>query len=99
MFWFRLTIALGHKSVRDCQRHVSSHEFAEWMALATIEPFGDDLVDLQFAQLESLTASIHAKKGRRIKPGDFLLRQVPEQEEEELTPSQIYQRFKANLGL
>jgi hypothetical protein len=68
------------------------------MAYASIEPFGDDLIDLQFAQLESLTANIHAKKGRSIKPERFLLRKKQEPKEE-LTPSQIYQRFKANLGL
>jgi len=93
-----LTVALGHKSVLDCQRHISSHEFAEWLAYASIEPFGDDLVDVQFAQLESLTANIHKAKGRRIKPDEFLLRKY-EEPKEELTPSEIYQRFKANLGL
>lgn len=89
---------MGHKSVRDCQRHISSHEFAEWMAYNSLEPFGDDLIDLQFAQLESLMANIYAKKGRRFKPVDFLLREKQEPKQE-LTPSQIYQNFKANLGL
>ena len=98
MFWFRLTVALGHRSVLDCQRHVSSHEFTEWMSYYSIEPFGDDLIDLQFAQLESLFANANARKGRRYRPEQFLLRK-DKQKKEELTPSQIYQRFKANLGL
>jgi hypothetical protein len=94
-----LTGFLGHNSVKDCQRHISSHEFAEWMAYFTIEPFGDDLIDLQFSQLEALLANVNrSKKGRAFKPEDFLLRQVKEPEQPK-TPGQVYQNFKANLGL
>ena len=98
MFWFKLTTYLGHDSVIDCQKHISSHEFAEWRAFASIMPIGDDLIDQQFAQLEALLANIHAGKGRRYKPESFLLRKDPEPMEE-LTPGEVYQRFKANLGL
>jgi hypothetical protein len=97
---------LGHKSIRDCQQHITSAEFAEWLAYYSIEPFGDDLLDRQMAQLEALMANIHRdpKKGRSFKPDDFALRQDPgsrmeEQDVEELTPGQIYQRLKRRLGL
>lgn len=72
------------------------------MAYFSMQPFGDDLVDHQFAQLEALMANIHRdpKRSRKFDPDDFVLRRVPDPEpEEELTPGEIYQRFKRSLGL
>jgi len=73
------------------------------MAYYSLEPFGDDLLDRQMAQLEALMANIHRdpKRSRSYKPGDFALRQEPGagiQEDEQLTPSEIYKRFKRSLG-
>ena len=93
---------MGHRSVADCQRWISSKEFTEWMAYFELEPFGDDLFDYQMAQLQALLANINRdpKKGRSYKPQEFALRNLAqEDEEEEVTPRQLYQRFKAHLGL
>lgn len=97
-----MTIALGHKSVKECQRWISSHEFAEWMAYFNMEPFGDDLLDQSIASLQALMANIHSdpKKGRKFKPDDFVLRKMPEPEDDEpLSNKEIFNRLKANLGL
>ena len=70
------------------------------MAYSQVEPFGDVLSDLHFASLQALLANINQdpKKGKRYTPEDFMILKIQEPEEE-LTPSEIYQRFKANLGL
>jgi len=63
--------------VRDCQRGISSHEFAEWMAYSKLEPFGDEqtLFDTHLAILESILASAYSdpKKGKKYTPDDFRL--------------------------
>lgn len=71
------------------------------MAYFSLEPFGDDLLDQQMASLQALTANINTdpKKGRRYRPGDFSLRNRVPKDDDELSPGQIFQRFKANLGL
>jgi len=71
------------------------------MAYFTLEPFGDDLFDLQLASLQALLANVNTdpKKGRRFEPKQFELRNQVPQEAEELSPRQIYRRLKMNLGL
>jgi hypothetical protein len=70
------------------------------MAYLSLEPFGDDLIDQHFANLQALLANLNRPKGgRTYKPDDFTLRKLPETSQEELTEGQIFQRFKANLGL
>ena len=72
------------------------------MAYFELEPFGDDLFDHQMAQLQALLANINRdpKRGRKYKPMEFALRNKRlDDDQEELTPGQIYKRFKANLGL
>ena len=71
------------------------------MAYAQLEPFGNDqtLSDAHFANLMALLSNINrAKKGKHYKSDDFMLLKVQEPEEE-LADGEIYQRFKANLGL
>ena len=71
------------------------------MAYAQLEPFGNDQVlsDAHFANLMALLANINrAKKGKRYKPDDFMLLK-PDEAKAEKTESEIYQMFKANLGL
>ena len=72
------------------------------MAYFELEPFGDDLFDHQMAQLQALIANVNRdpKKGRTFEPQDFALRNLAqEDDQDELTPGELYQRFKANLGL
>lgn len=92
---------MGHKSVKDCQRHITSKEFAEWMAYFSLEPFGDDLLDQHFAAQDALLANIYSpKSGRKFKPDDFALRKIPDETaHEELTNDEIFRRLKMALGL
>ena len=94
---------MGHRSVADCQRWISSKEFTDWLAYFELEPFGDDLLDHQMAQMQALIANINRdpKKGRSYKPEEFALRNKKPDDlyQEEITPGEIFRRFKAHLGL
>lgn len=61
---------------------MSSKEFAEWMAYAQIEPFGDERADLRMAILASLIANVNRDPKKRSTPyevSDFMPRfETPE---------------------
>lgn len=44
-------------------RDMSSHLFAEWMTYYGLEPFGDELLDLHFARLNTTMIDLKKKKG------------------------------------
>jgi hypothetical protein len=74
-FWFRLTLAPGHRSVAACQRAVSSREFTEWLTYYRLEPFGAETDDHRMAQLMALIANVNRDPKRRKTPwtpDDFL---------------------------
>ena len=49
----------------ECQRAVSSREYAEWMAFARHEPIGAQRGDLQAAMICMLVANVNRGKGQR----------------------------------
>lgn len=54
---------------------MSSKEFAEWMAYAQIEPFGDERADMRMAILASLIANVNRdpkKKSTPYEVSDFM---------------------------
>jgi hypothetical protein len=66
---------LGHRSVAEAQRCISSREFAEWMAYDRLEPFGVVRGDLQAGIVASTLVNIHKKKDAApSQPGDFILK-------------------------
>jgi len=57
---------------------MSSHEFAEWMAYARIEPFGEYRADLRAALITSTMANAwRGSKSKAYKIKDFLLNFEP----------------------
>jgi len=57
-------------SVAEAQARVSSAELAEWMALASIEPFGERRRDWRAAMLASVVASVFSDA--ELSPEDFM---------------------------
>lgn len=55
-------MALGFKSVRECQAHISSTEFSEWQAYDLLEPFGSDRQAMYFGTVAATIANAHATK-------------------------------------
>lgn len=49
-----------------------AHEFMAWAEYHAVEPFGEARADLRMAILASLTANIHAARGKKFKPSDFM---------------------------
>jgi hypothetical protein len=46
---------------------MSSHEFAEWMAFARVEPIGEDRDDYRLAYLMSFLANVVSDRSRKNK--------------------------------
>jgi hypothetical protein len=68
---------LGHRSVAQAQKYVSSAEFAEWIAFDNLEPIGEaeERADIRFGLLASMIANANRGRGERaFKPGDFMFR-------------------------
>ena len=52
---------------------MSAREFAEWMAYAKLEPFGEERADLRAGIISSVIAAVNTPKGkRRPKPSDVM---------------------------
>lgn len=55
-------MALGYKSIRECQENVSSTEFAEWQAYDMLEPFGSDRQAAYFGTIAATIANTQRSK-------------------------------------
>lgn len=59
----------------ECQRRVSSREFAEWLAYERLEPFGPERDDLRAALVAAVIANVNRDPKKRRKPyevSDFM---------------------------
>jgi hypothetical protein len=59
-------------TVAKAQRKIDSREFAEWMALESVEPITDRRGDIQAALVAYFIAQVNSRK--RLRPEDFMLR-------------------------
>lgn len=58
-------MALGYKSVRECQEAISSTEFAEWQAYDLIAPFGADRFPEYFGTIAATIVNTQRAKGKK----------------------------------
>jgi hypothetical protein len=61
--------------VAEIEARFSSREIAEWMAFASLEPFGEERADLRAGIIASVLANIHRDRKRRpepFSPTDFM---------------------------
>lgn len=76
---------------------MTSTQFAEWMAYAQLEPWGEDRADLRAGIVAATMAnSMRGKKGKPFKPADFMPRFEPE--DEEATAAMLMAKMRAALG-
>jgi len=59
-------------TVRELDDRMSSREFVDWAAYFEAEPWGEERADLRMGIMAALTANIHASRGKRFAPGDFM---------------------------
>lgn len=81
---------------------MSSSQFAEWMAFASVEPFGEIRQELRHGQHLSLVANINRDAEKRKEPfsaADFMnYVDLPEERKPEAeTPAQIAARMQREL--
>lgn len=55
-------------TVREAQERISSHEFAEWMAYANLEPFGPEREDQRAGVVAATLANINRDTKARPEP-------------------------------
>jgi len=76
---------------------MTSAQFAEWMAYAQLEPWGEERADLRAGIIASTMAnSMRSKKGKPFKPQDFMARFEPESEEAAV--ARMLAKTRAALG-
>jgi len=56
---------LGHKSVQEAQKYISSSEFTEWIAYSEIEPFGSIRDDQHFGTVVATIYNVNRGKHKK----------------------------------
>ena len=60
-------------TVKEAQERIDSAEFAEWMALYSIDPFGEFRADIRIARLCCIVANaLRGKSNKRFEIKDFV---------------------------
>lgn len=60
---------------------ISSEQLTEWIADYELAPWGEDRLEVYFAQLSALVVNVHRSK-RFERPGDFLIEFSPDKSPE-----------------
>jgi hypothetical protein len=85
---------LGIWNVDDMLRRMSSRTLTEWMAYHDLEPFGDGLQDIHFANITALLANANRKKGSgAAQPKEFRLWK----EVRQFDPQEFFNNLKSAL--
>lgn len=72
---------------------MSSHLFAEWITYYNLEPFGDELIDIHFAELKAAVINKNAKRAQQVDPKKLRLWKAFEQ----FNPQDYFDQLKAAL--
>jgi flagellar basal body rod protein FlgC len=76
---------------------ISSRDFAEWMAYARLEPFGEERDDLRMGIIASTIANVNRDKGKKpYSPRDFM--PSFEQEDDETKIQKMMESLRLSLG-
>lgn len=91
-------------TVGEMLTRMSSRELSEWMAYATLEPFGEERADLRAGIIASTIANANRDpkhKPKPFAPSDFMPRffDPPEAEPEPLAPEVLAAKFDAIMGI
>ena len=84
-------------SVRRAQAEIDAHEFAEWMAYMTLEPFGPNRDDLRAGTIAAVIANVNRdsrKRSEPFSPGDFFT-EIAEKEPDAPPPPTLKTKLTA----
>lgn len=102
-FWYRLSLKLGG-TVGELKARMTWREFLQWQAFYALEPWGEWLNDLRFAQLAFLLANIWRGKDTNPYPmKDFVfdwagvIREVREEAQDDEATDHWEDRFIEGL--
>jgi hypothetical protein len=77
---------------------ISSEELTEWAAYYQLDPFGGVRGDMQAGVMASTMANIHAKRGHRFTPSDFMPTFGDPEPTKSMTPIEIRDRLSLMFG-
>jgi len=77
---------------------ISSEELTEWAAYYQLDPFGSYRADLQAGVVASTMANIHAKKGHKFGPSDFMPRFGEPEKAKSMSPDEIKDKLRRMFG-
>lgn len=77
----------------DLLNRMSSHLLTEWMAYHSLEPFGDELIDIHFAELKAIVINVNKTKGLPVDAKKYRLWKQTDM----FDPQQYFDQLKAAL--
>lgn len=66
--------------------NLTTKEINEWIAFYTLNPFGEERMDLRFALMTAHLLTPHIKKGHKPKLSDYMINFEPKRQ---MTPEEI----------
>jgi len=91
-FKHRLALALG-RTIAEMEHTMGAGEYADWVEYYAAEPWGAYRDNLHTGIIASVIANVHrGKKGKAVKPADFLLRSRDDQRQSDTKQSLSYLR-------
>jgi hypothetical protein len=84
---------LGIWNVDDMLSRMSSHLFTEWIAYHNLEPFGDELIDIHFAELKAHVINSNRKRSQQVDPKKLRLWKALEN----FNPQEYFDQLKEAL--
>lgn len=89
-----MTLALGHKSIAECQEHISAKEFAYWRAYGMLEPYGPRADDRRAGTIAAALVNLYLDKKKRKQPYTWLdFFPAPKIRTEALTPDALLEKI------
>jgi hypothetical protein len=85
-----LALQLGYPHPDILLAQLSSSQISEWMAYASIEPFGEFREEIRHGRIMHLLDMAHFKRDKPLSPIDFM-NFIDQPEEKELDPEKAYE--------
>lgn len=84
--------------MEELLRSISSEELVEWAAYYRIDPFGSHRADIHAGIVASTLANIHARKGHRFTPADFIPTFGEPEKSKTMAPNDIHNTLAMMFG-
>jgi hypothetical protein len=101
LFAFRLALRLGYSHPDELLARMTSSQFAEWLAYAAIEPFGEFREELRHGQQMAMMVNLQRdpkQKPEPYVPSDFM-NFIDKPKPKQQTPEDVAAGLRAMMGV